>query len=310
MSRRRQKTPWIHLRSRYIIGAIATVGALGTAYLTIVKVMGGDAACPAQGCEQVLSSPYATVFGLPLTLFGFLGYFSMGVLSLGPLAVKPENNKDLRLKLDQWSWLLLFAGATAMTVFSGYLMYLLAAEIRTTCIYCITSAILSVSMFALTLMGRAWDDRGQLLFTGFLVAVVTLVGTLGVYSGVDNPSSPVTASSGSATGQAPPPIQTTSGEAEMALAQHLSDIGAKKYSAYWCPHCHAQQAMFGREAFALIDYIECDPQGQNAQPELCQAAGVEGYPSWEINGEIYSGTIPLEDLAALSGYDGPMNFKN
>ncbi len=309
MSRRRQKTPWIHQRSRYIIGAIATVGALGTAYLTIIKLMGGDAACPSQGCAQVLSSPYATVFGLPLTLFGFLAYSSMGMLALGPLGVNPETHKDLKLKLDNWSWLLLFIGASAMTIFSGYLMYLLVTEIRATCIYCVTSAILSLSMLVLTLLGRAWDDVGQLLFTGFLVAIVTLVGTLGIYSTVGSsspPASPVETGSG----QAPPPIQTTSGESELALARHLTAIGAKMYGAFWCPHCHDQEAMFGREAFEIVNYIECDPEGLNAQPDACQAAGVRGYPSWEINGQVYSGRAPLEDLAQLSGYSGPMDFQN
>src|SRR4028119_1082341 len=88
MSRRRQSTPWIHRWSRPLIGAIAVLGALVTAYLTAVKLSGNSAACPTSGCEQVLSSPYATVFGLPLALFGCLAYTSMAIFALAPLAVK------------------------------------------------------------------------------------------------------------------------------------------------------------------------------------------------------------------------------
>ena len=111
-------------------------------------------------------------------------------------------------------------------------------------------------------------------------------------------------------GPAPPEIATTSGEAEILLAQHLSAIDAKKYGAWWCPHCHAQQALFGQEAFAYINYVECDPEGQNSQTETCRAAGIEGYPTWEVNGEFYSGVQSLQTLATLSNYQGPQDFKN
>ncbi len=74
MSRRQRSIPWIHRYYRPIMAGIASIGAVGTGYLTVVKLTQGTAACPTGGCDVVLSSPYATVFGLPLTLFGFLGY--------------------------------------------------------------------------------------------------------------------------------------------------------------------------------------------------------------------------------------------
>ena len=308
MRRRRQQLPWIQRNSRFMLGAIASIGAVGTAYLTYIKFAGGSAACPTSGCNQVLSSPYATVFGLPLTLFGFLAYAAMITFALAPLAVKEENNKALRSKLEDTSWLFLFMGALAMTVFSGYLMYILTTEIQTACIYCIGSALLSVSLLTVTLLGRAWEDFGQLAFTGFLVFMVTLVGTLGVYSGIT--------SAGESTGgqviaeNAPPPITTPSGPSEIALAQHLQSLGAKKFGAYWCPHCHDQQALFGQEAFSYIDYVECAADGYETQMELCQAAGVRGFPTWEINGELYDGVRPLNELADISGYTGPRDFQN
>ncbi|MGB3612823.1 MAG: vitamin K epoxide reductase family protein [Elainellaceae cyanobacterium] len=304
-TRRRKQTPWLHRRSRYILGAIAAVGAALTGYLFLSKVLGSDAACPIGGCDIVLSSPYASVFGLPLTLFGFLAYAGMAVLALGPLAVQADSNKDLKTTLEDWSWLLLFVGSLAMTLFSGYLMYVLATDIQAVCPYCIVSAVSSLSLLVITLLGRYWDDIGQLAFIGVLVAVVTLVGTGIVYADVNKPAGEV-----AVDGELPPPITTTSGESEIALAQHLSDIGAKKYSAYWCPHCHDQQRLFGKEAFEYIDYVECDPSGANAQPQVCRDAGVEGFPSWEINGELQSGVIPLDQLADLSGYTGPRDFKN
>lgn len=94
---------------------------------------------------------------------------------------------------------------------------------------------------------------------------------------------------------------------EQALANHLSENDAKMYGAFWCPHCADQKAMFG-DAFQAIDYVECDPEGENPQPELCQDVGIEGYPTWEIDGQLYPGVRSLDELAALSNYDGPADF--
>jgi len=301
MSRRRS-TPWIHRWSRLLIGVVALIGALGTAYLTVVKLAGGAAACPTSGCEQVLSSPYATVFGLPLTLFGLLAYAAMGVMAVAPLAIN-SSQKETRLKAENWTWLLLFAGAVAMVVFSAYLMYLLAFKIQVLCLYCLASALLTVTLLVLTMIGRDWRDIGQLFFTAIVVGMIALIATLGVYAQASNPNA-------ATTGATEIAVTTDSGAAEVALAQHLKQVDAKMYGAWWCPHCQEQKQLFGKTAASQFSYIECDPNGQNPQPDLCQTAGIENYPTWVINGKTYSGTQSLEDLANASGYSGPRNFKN
>jgi len=97
--------------------------------------------------------------------------------------------------------------------------------------------------------------------------------------------------------------------AESALAKHLSQIGAKMYVTHWCPYCRRQEALFG-DAVRQLTIIECDPNGANAQPQLCNAANVSSYPTWEINGQIYRGMRPLQNLAEISGYRGPRNFSS
>lgn len=304
--RHRRSTPWIHRWSRFLFAAIASLGAVTTAYLTAVKLAGGSAACPVSGCDRVLSSPYATVFGLPLALFGFLAYTSMGVMAVAPWLTNPKSKQQLRSKLEDWIWLLMLVGATAMMIFSGYLMYLMVFEIKSLCLYCIASTVFSLCLFILILIGRNWQDVGQLFFTAIVVGIITLIGTLGIYANINNPIA--LAKSGS--GEVGYPITTSSGAAEMALAQHIKKVGAKMYGAFWCPHCHDQKQLFGQQAFSQINYIECDPKGKNPRPDLCQAANIEGFPTWEINGQFYSGTQSLEQLAELSGYQGPRNFRN
>ena len=111
----------------------------------------------------------------------------MAISALLPLAINAEASKQLRKNLENWTWLFLLAGSTAMAVFSSYLMYVLATKIQSVCYYCIGSALFSLSLLILTIIGREWEDMGQIFFTGAIVALLTLVGTLGVYANVDKP---------------------------------------------------------------------------------------------------------------------------
>jgi len=104
-------------------------------------------------------------------------------------------------------------------------------------------------------------------------------------------------------------VTNSSGSAEIALAKHLKRTRAKMYGAFWCPVCVRQMETFGRPDFAQINYIECDPRGQNPRRELCTRAGVTAYPTWEINGRMYRGGFSLNNLADISGYRGSRNFK-
>lgn len=102
--------------------------------------------------------------------------------------------------------------------------------------------------------------------------------------------------------------ETTSESAEVQFARYLADSGVQMFGAYWCPHCHHQKARFGKEAVGLIDYVECDPRGENSRAQLCEDEEIQGYPTWKINSQLYPGDRTLEELADLSGYPGPRNF--
>jgi hypothetical protein len=90
----------------------------------------------------------------------------------------------------------------------------------------------------------------------------------------------------------------------VSLAKHLTDSGVVMYGAYWCPHCADQKTMFG-DAFRHVNYVECDPRGANAKPAVCDAKGVRRYPTWHIGGRAYEGVYTLDELAQISGYQGP-----
>jgi uncharacterized membrane protein len=337
MIKRKTANPWIYRWSRPILAAIASLGLVLTAYLTVLKLSGNEAVCPIQGCSQVLNSPYAEIFGLPLSLFGAIAYLGMAILAIAPLVFhslsqstedklteeKPEDlktieSKNLEQKLLDWTWLLLLTGGVGMTIFSSYLMYLLAFKIQLPCTYCIASAFFSLSLLIVTIFGKKWKDVGQLWLIGLIVAMLSLVTTLGIFAQVEknaalgrngSPSNIILPPTGRPINGIGWEITSISGAAEIELAKHLTAIGAKEYVAWWCPHCHEQKMLLGREAVAEINQIECDPAGKNPKPQLCQESGIRGFPSWQINGQIYGGIQSPEKLAEISGYKGDRNFR-
>lgn len=140
------------------------------------------------------------------------------------------------------------------------------------------------------------------------LAVLTACG-----QGQSNRAADVTSESAVSTSPETTDAASASGSADaisakQALANYLQEIDATMYGAYWCPHCADQKAMFG-DAASTLNYVECDPEGENAQPQRCRDAGIEGFPTWKINGELYPGVQSLEQLATLSGYDGPHDFE-
>jgi len=296
LSSRRRGEPnhrWI----RVAMAVLATIGVIDTGTITL-KRWGviGQLSCPggADGCDKVLNSVWGSLFGQPLSLFGFLAYATVLVLAVLPLVLKGE----LRSSLSERSWWGLFLVTGGMVVFSLLLMGLLIVKIKAFCFFCVLSAVLSLSLFALSLAGGDWEDRGQLVFRGVIVALVVGLVGLGWAASVDRPAALTTKGT-------PPAVVSASTPATLALAEHLKARGAVMYSAYWCPHCHEQKELFGKEATAKLTVIECAPDGVNSQRALCEQKKIEGFPTWEINGRLDSGVKPLAKLAEWSGFKGP-----
>jgi glutaredoxin len=105
-----------------------------------------------------------------------------------------------------------------------------------------------------------------------------------------------------------PIITTSSSPQKVKFAKFLSENNIIMYSAYWCPHCHDQKQLFGKEAVKELKVVECAKDGKDNEYKLCQTKGISGFPSWEINGEIISGTRDLNELATKTAYQGDLNF--
>ncbi len=82
------------------------------------------------------------------------------------------------------------------------------------------------------------------------------------------------------------------------VAQCIADSGATFYGAFWCPHCQATKAVFGKSA-KLLPYVECSQPNGKGQLPICEEAGVQGYPTWRFaDGSELSGERSIAELAA------------
>ena len=79
------------------------------------------------------------------------------------------------------------------------------------------------------------------------------------------------------------------------FAKCLSANNVTMYGTSWCPHCHAQEALFGN-SFQYINFVDCDKH-----PGECGAANITGYPTWNINGTNYIGEQTFYDISKASG---------
>lgn len=79
-----------------------------------------------------------------------------------------------------------------------------------------------------------------------------------------------------------------------SFAQCLYENGAVMYGTEWCSHCQNQKKAFGK-SFQYVNYVDCDKYSSE-----CLANGVNGYPTWIIGGEEYTGEQPLQRLASLT----------
>lgn len=85
------------------------------------------------------------------------------------------------------------------------------------------------------------------------------------------------------------------------FAKCLTSKSVKMYGAYWCSHCADQKRIFGN-SFQYVTYVECAiPGDDSAQTPICIQNKIQGYPTWEINGEKNSGVKDINTLSSLSG---------
>ncbi len=136
------RTSWTYL----VIVVLAFAGMIDAAYVALHSSQSFLLPCGlGGGCDQVLNSPYATLFGVPIAWFGVAFY---SIAAGCGLFAWFGFEQSLRLS---------FILSGLAFLFTVYLFYLQAAVIRAFCDYCLLSAFLVTSIFALHLWAK-WHE--------------------------------------------------------------------------------------------------------------------------------------------------------
>ncbi|MGC9602735.1 MAG: vitamin K epoxide reductase family protein [Minisyncoccia bacterium] len=121
--------------------AAAFIGLGDTLYLSYYHLLDIIPTCAIGGCETVLSSSYATPFGVPFAYIGLFYYVCMLVLATF-LAIKPLS-LCFRLYVLAYAAIGLFC-SICFELFQYFV-------IGTLCLYCGISAITTLALFAIAI---------------------------------------------------------------------------------------------------------------------------------------------------------------
>ncbi len=82
------------------------------------------------------------------------------------------------------------------------------------------------------------------------------------------------------------------------LVANLKTTGVIAYGFNSNAETKRQLAIFG-QAISNLDYVECDSQVANSNPDECIARGISDYPTWVKGDQKFVGFKTLEDLEKI-----------
>ncbi len=124
---------------------LIAAGIVIASYLTYVKLFDIKPYCAGVGnCEAVQTSPYAELLGVPVSIWGLLGYLALLALYL----VKRNNWANLGWVARQLFFLTTLIGV----LYSAYLTYLELFVIHAICPWCVASAVVMTALFVLAIV--------------------------------------------------------------------------------------------------------------------------------------------------------------
>lgn len=123
--------------SGWIYFALGLAGFIDATYLSVKTLTGGGVKCfVGQNCDKVLLSPFAHLFGLPVSLLGAVFYLAVFLSAVYWLEAE---NKAIFKIIFPLTWL--------GFLFSIYLLSVQAFVLKSFCSYCVVSAVIASSLF-------------------------------------------------------------------------------------------------------------------------------------------------------------------
>ena len=135
--------------------AILVLGLFGiviSSYLVHVHYNELTTVCvPGFECDEVLTSSYAEIWGIPISLLGLCIYTLVTLLGFWLLFEKKERQDLVSLAI--------YTITLSGVLFTAYLYYLEIFVLRAFCSWCISSSILIIGLFILSLVNLFSSER-------------------------------------------------------------------------------------------------------------------------------------------------------
>ncbi|MDP3734769.1 MAG: vitamin K epoxide reductase family protein [Nanoarchaeota archaeon] len=263
----------------YIILFLGVIGLLTSVYLTFDHYSLKASACDFSAqvsCSLVNTSIFSEILNVPVAIFGGIWFLVLILLAWRSL----QKDGVLASLLVGWNLLGIV-----------FVVYLIIAEIilQALCPFCTVVHVLVIITFILSLslykvQKSPLPLQKVLKHAKSWIAVIIILNLLPLIV-----------------------LNFPGGEKQNydSVAKCLTEKGMTMYGSFRCGVCAKTRAMFG-DSFIYIKEIECHPQGENPQTELCLAKGIEGTPTWilEPNGieqKRQQGFMSIEQLQQFSG---------
>lgn len=255
---------------RIAIILLALGGISIMTYLTVLHYTQAKSFCDLSetvSCDVVTTSIYSEIFGIPISVGGLMFFIFILYLILRGDPATVYNS--------------IFFSTFLFLIPSLYFSLTEVLFIKTYCILCESSKVLMV-VILLIAYTRA---RNAVNMTA--VAPLVIAGV--VFSGVIYFS------------------QTSSiSKADYSeLVACMNEKGVVYYKSVRCSNCRRQEMLLG-PAYKKMNSIECHPDGENPQVELCLKKEIEKTPTFimEVNGNEIKrlvGRQTIKDLADFAG---------
>lgn len=119
---------------------VALIGFADATYLTVEHYLNTIPPCTIGGCETVLTSSYAEIAGIPVSLGGSIYYFFIVLM----LFMYMDSKKEIFLRLP------LLASVVGF-ISSLWFMIVMVFVVKAFCPYCVVSALTSTTIFAISI---------------------------------------------------------------------------------------------------------------------------------------------------------------
>ncbi len=128
-----QLPKWIPI----VILVLSLVGFADATYLTVKHYQGIIPPCAISGCEQVLSSSYSEILGIPVALLGLIFYLFLLISIFAYYDSKSSFVKDICIKIVSILALLGLLGALGF-------IFIMLFVLHAICIYCMVSDVITI----------------------------------------------------------------------------------------------------------------------------------------------------------------------